>query len=96
MITLNKRLSRILLTVAVLLSIPLFGTLFSVGFNWGLFDFILAGGLLLGTGLLCELVLRKVRRPDYRIALIVLVLAALLLIWAEIAVGIFESPLAGS
>ena len=84
------------LGVALLLLIPFFGTLFTDEVNWGPFDFILAGGLLLGTVLLCELVLRKVRKPDYRMALIALVLAALLLIWAELAVGIIGTPFAGS
>jgi hypothetical protein len=29
--------------------------------NWTLFDFVVAGVLLLGTGFICELVIRKVK-----------------------------------
>ena len=96
MITQNKRLTYIVLTVAVILLIPFIGTLVTDEVNWGPFDFIVAGVLLLGTGLLCELVLRKVQKSDNRIAIIIAILVALFLIWAELAVGIFGTPFAGS
>ena len=35
-------------------------------------------------------------QPDVRIALVALILVLFLLIWAELAVGIFGTPLAGS
>jgi len=54
------------------------------------------GGLLLGTGLLCEFVLRKVKRPGYRIALCSALVLVFLLVWMELAVGIFGTPFAGS
>ncbi|WP_276497350.1 hypothetical protein [Pontibacter litorisediminis] len=92
----NKRITRIFLAVAMLLAVPLLGTLFTDSVNWGLFDFILAGVLLLGTGLLWELVARKVRKAEYRIALCAAILVALLLIWIELAVGLFGTPFAGS
>ena len=96
MITQNKRLTGIVLTVAFLLLIPLTAMLFTDEVDWNLFDFVVMGVLLLGTGLLCELVIRKVRNMDYRIGLIALILVALFLIWAELAVGIFGTPFAGS
>ena len=52
--------------------------------------------LLLGVGFTGELVYRKVRSSNSRIAILVVLLIALLLIWAELAVGIFGSPFAGS
>ena len=52
--------------------------------------------LLLGTGLLCELVMRKVKKMNYRIALCAALLVALLLTWIELAVGLFGTPFAGS
>ena len=63
--------------------------------NWTLADFIVAGVLLLGTGLLCELVVRKVTKIEYMIALCIVILGAFLLIWAELAVGIFGTPFSG-
>jgi hypothetical protein len=64
--------------------------------RWSPFDFVIMGVLLLGTGLMCELVLRKVKKKGHRIALCLALLAALFIIWAELAVGIFGTPFAGS
>ncbi|MFV8353579.1 hypothetical protein [Flavobacterium sp. XS2P14] len=92
----NKRLIGIVLTVVVLLQIPLIAMQFTNEVNWTLFDFVVAGVLLLGTGFICELVIRKVKKTNHRILLCGVILAALLLIWIELAVGIFGTPLAGS
>ncbi len=94
--TQNKRLAGIVLTVALILLMPLIAMQFTDEVDWKLFDFVIMGVLLLGTGLLGEFVLRAVKNKDYQIGLIALVLVALLLIWAELAVGIFGSPFAGS
>ncbi|MBJ6119035.1 hypothetical protein JAO76_12580 [Pontibacter sp. BT310] len=96
MVTQNKRLIGIVLGVALILSIPLIAMQFTNEVDWDLFDFIVMGVLLLSTGLVVELVIRKVRNMDYRIGLIAFILVALFLIWAELAVGIFGSPFAGS
>lgn len=96
MISQNKRLSGILITVAVILLIPLIAMQFTNEVNWGLFDFVIMGILLLGTGLLIELVLRKVKERRHRIVGVVILLILLFLIWAELAVGIFGTPFAGS
>jgi peptidoglycan/LPS O-acetylase OafA/YrhL len=96
MLTQNKRLVGIVLTVALLLLIPFIAMQFTNEVNWTLFDFMVAGVLLLGTGLLCELVIRKVKNIKYRLAICGVILIALLLIWIELAVGIFGTPFAGS
>lgn len=96
MITKNKRLMGILLTVTLLLMIPLIAMQFSEDVNWSIFDFVVAGVLLLGTGLTCEFVLRKVKKIEYRLAICGAILVVLFLIWAELAVGIFGTPFAGS
>lgn len=96
MITQNKRLFGILLTVAFILSIPLVAMQFTSEVDWSLSDFIVMGILLTTTGLGCELVIRKVKRPENRFLIIVAMLALLFLIWAELAVGIFGTPFAGS
>lgn len=92
----NKRLTAIVLSVAVLLMLRLVTIQFSSEVNWSPFDFVVAGVLLLGTGMLCELVIRNVRRFNQRIAVFALLLVVLFLVWAELAVGIFGSPFAGS
>lgn len=96
MITQNKRLSGIVLSVALLLSIPLIAMQFTNEVDWKLFDFVIMGVLLLGMGLLCELVMRKVRNMECRIVICGAILVVLFLIWAELAVGIFGTPFAGS
>ena len=96
MLTHNKRLIGIVLTALALLAVPLIAMQFSSEVNWGGFDFLGAGGLLLGSGLTCEFILRKTQKTRLRIALVAGVLVVLFLIWAELAVGIFGTPLAGS
>jgi hypothetical protein len=91
----NKRLIIILLTVTVLLLVPLIAMQLTAEVNWTLFDFVVAGVLLLGTGLLCEFVMRKVNNKSYRVIICVVILAILLLIWLELAVGLFGTPFAG-
>ena len=85
-----------MLTVAFILSIPLIAMQFTSEVNWSLSDFIIMGVLLTGTGLTGELAYRKIQNPVSRILAIAAILLALFLIWAELAVGIFGSPFAGS
>ena len=92
----NKRLIWIVLTVVLLLLIPLIAMQFTDEVNWTLSDFAVAGVLLLGTGLMFDLVMRKVNKIKHRIVIYLAILVVLLLIWAELAVGIFGTPFAGS
>lgn len=92
----NKRLVYFLITVGILLLIPLVSMQFTPEVNWSTFDFIVMGGLLLSTAILMEVVLRNVSKRDVRIALVAIILVLFFLIWAELAVGIFGTPLAGS
>jgi ABC-type cobalt transport system substrate-binding protein len=94
--TLNKRLTIILLTVVSILLVPLIAMQFTNEVKWGPADFLIMGMMLLGTGLACEFVMRKVTKFQHRLLLIAGILAALFLIWAELAVGIFGTPFAGS
>lgn len=92
----NKRLIGIVVTVALLLLIPFTAMKFTGKPNWSRFDFIIFGVLLLGIGLACELVLRKVKKFEHRITICLAILAILVLIWIELAVGLFGTPFAGS
>jgi len=92
----NKRFMGILLTIAVLLCIPLIAMQFTNEVVWTLSDFIIAGILLLGTGIVIEVVARNVKSRNARFGMIIGILFLLLLVWAEMAVGIFGSPIAGS
>lgn len=96
MVRQNKRLYGIALTVALLLLLPLLAMQFTDEVVWNLFDFVVAGVLLLGTGLLCELVLRKVKNTQHRILICGAILVLLFLLSAELPVGIFGTPIAGT
>ncbi len=87
----NKRLLLILAAAAVLLLIP-----FIAGFDWSPMDYVIMGFLLLVTGLSSEVVLRKFKDTKQRILIVGVVLLAFFLVWAELAVGIFGTPFAGS
>lgn len=92
----NKRLIIIEMMALLLLLIPLIAMQFSDEVNWTLFDFVVAAILLLGTGLVIEFVLRNVKKITHRIIICIIILAVLLLIWAELAVGIFGTPFSGN
>ncbi len=63
--------------------------------NWTLSDFIVAGVLLFGTGLICNFIIIKTSKIKYRITLCTFLLVVFLLIWTELAVGILGTPLSG-
>ena len=92
----SKRLLTIIFTTAVLLLIPLIAMRFTNEVNWTLSDFMVAGTLLLGTGLILDLILRKITSIKYRVVISTALLLVFLLIWAELAVGIFGTPFSGS
>ena len=92
----NKRLVTILTSATALLLIPLIAMNFTNDVNWKFFDFLIAGVLLIGTGLTLEFILRKIKTLRYRILFGIALFLVLILIWAELAVGIFGTPFAGS
>ena len=92
----NKRPIVIIGGVVLILLIPLIAMQFTPEVDWTLADFLIASILLLGAGFLLEVAIRMIDNSAYRIALILVVLIALLLIWAELAVGLFGTPFAGS
>ena len=96
MITNKQRSFVIYGLAALLLVIPFIGMQFTKEINWSGFDFLIAGILLFGTAFCVDMVLKMEKKNARRMFYIVLILLALFLIWAELAVGIFGSPFAGS
>ncbi len=92
----NKRLIIILIVIASLLLIPFIAMQFTVEVNWTISDFVMMGILLTGTGVLCEIIMRQVKTIKYRIIICAIILFSFFLVWAELAVGIFGTPFAGS
>jgi len=91
MTTQNKRLIGILATAGILLLIPLLAR-----FPWGPLDFIAAAIMLFGAGIAIEIALRLITKFEYRIAACVAIFIGLAIVWAELAIGIIGTPLAGS
>lgn len=82
--------------VAILLLIPFIAMQFTKEVNWSGTDFLIMGILLASTGFACEFLSRKIKNQKNRIAVIVSIIILFLLIWVELAVGIFNSPISGS
>lgn len=91
LISQNKRLIAILAIVAAMLMVPLIAMQFTAEVRWDADDFIIAGSLLLGAGLLIELALRGGQTARYRIGAILSIITALVLVWVNLAVGIIGS-----
>jgi hypothetical protein len=87
----SKIFGIIAMITGLLLLIPLLAR-----FPWTLSDFIIAGVLLFGTGSLFVLLARLTRNKMYRLAIAVVVFIIFFLVWAELAVGLFGTPFAGS
>ena len=80
----------------LLLVIPLIGMCITEEINWSPFDFIIMGVLILSVSIGINFTLNKTKNLKNRIIYIVILGLLFLLIWAELAVGIFGSPFAGN
>lgn len=80
----------------MLLMIPFVAMQFTTDVAWSTLDFGVMGVLIFSFGLLAQFATQK---SDYLIGktlLVSVVILAFLLVWAELAVGIFGTPFAGS
>lgn len=93
---LNKRRIIILSVIGFILMQPLIGMVFSNEVHWTGSDFLIAGILLAIIGLGIEVVFKFTSTKKQRLFFLAIVLILGLLTWAEMAVGIFGSPIAGS
>ena len=83
-----------ILTTA-LLSVPLIGSIVSSEVNWSPSDYLI-GGVLIFVVSTVELMLWRSMPKKSRWPVMGLLFLMFLVLWAEMAVGIFGSPLAGS
>jgi hypothetical protein len=74
----------------LLLCIPLIGNIFIDGFSWSFFDFIIMGSLILLFSSGINLVLLGQKSIQYRVSVIGVLVLIFLIIWAELAVGIWS------
>jgi hypothetical protein len=85
----------IALTTVCIVMIPFLAMQITREVNWDKTDFIVMGTLLFGTGSMFVLAARKTRNIRYRAAIGAALVVAFLLLWVELAVGIFGTPLSG-
>jgi peptidoglycan/LPS O-acetylase OafA/YrhL len=86
----HNNILRIAFVTACILLIPFVAMQFSDSVNWTLLDFAVAGSLLFGTGLMYELLSRRTQKRQYRRVIGATLIVALVLIWLELAVGLFD------
>ena len=96
MMTQSQRITLLYSIPFVILSIPLMAMQFTEEVNWTISDFLVMGILLFTTVFTIDFVLKKFKTLKSRLILTVGIVVLLALVWAELAVGIFGSPLAGS
>ena len=82
------------ITVAVLLVVFL-ASLLSDQVTWFIYDFLISGGLIFVFATI-ETILWNKLKSKHRLFVVLFVLLVFLILWAEMAVGLFDSPLAGS
>ena len=92
----KSRIPLIPIAALSLLLIPLIAMQFTNEVKWSGFDFLIMGVLLLIAGTAIEWVRRKFKNNSKKWLLIAAVVVVFLLIWAELAVGIFGTPFAGN
>lgn len=92
----SKQFLRVLLGTAALLMVPFVAMQFTREVDWTAFDFVVAAVLLAGTGMLVEVAAAWLRTRRARWTAVAVIALGFALVWAELAVGIVGSPLAGS
>lgn len=75
--------------IAALLLLPLIAMQFTREVAWDAADFAFAGALLVGAGLVFELAAWRTKKLAWRLAIGGTLVFAVLLIWADAAVGVF-------
>ena len=86
---LQRSLLAVAAVTALLLLVPATAMQFTSEVSWGPDDFLVAACLLFGTGVGMVLIARNVKRKGHRVALMATLALVLLVVWAELAVGIF-------
>ncbi len=89
--SLGKSISYVVAVTAAVLMIPLVAMQFTGEVDWTGSDFVIAGILLMVTGLAFVFASRTVKTAKQRVAAGGLIALAFLYVWAELAVGIFTN-----
>jgi hypothetical protein len=88
--TLQRPLLGVALATVLLLLVPAVAMQFTAEVSWGAGDFVVAAVLLFGAGAAMVVANRHVRGTARRAAVTVAIATGLALVWAELAVGLFD------
>ncbi len=80
----------------VLLLVPMILMQFTDEVQWNATDFLVAGILLTALAIVIALIARKVKQQRARAVAILVAVILFLLVWMEMAVGLFGSPIGGN
>jgi hypothetical protein len=92
----NQQIIRSVLAAELILLIPLIAMMFAEEVDWGILDFIVVGVLLAGIGFSYQLIVHGIKTNSRLVVVGIILAGAMILIWLELAVGVFNSPFAGS
>ena len=79
----------------LVLLVPLVGLIF-FELDWSGFDFLVMASLILSLSIFINLILYYLNSSRLKLLLVFILVILFLFIWAELAVGIFGTPLAGN
>ena len=79
----------------VVLLVPVMGVIF-FELDWSGFDFLFMTLLILSFSILINFILYYLSSSEFKFLIIFILVIIFILIWAELAVGIFGTPFAGS
>ena len=80
----------------ILLLIPFFAMQFTREVHWTISDFLIGFLLLFTFGMTISFLYKKLKNSKFRYLILLIVAIIFLLFWAELAVGLFGSAIAGS
>ncbi len=86
-----RNIGRLVLLTLAGLSIPFIGN-----WPWTVSDYVIMGVLIMSIGLLYELMARLMRSTRQRVIVASILFLVFILIWGELAVGLFGTPFAGN
>jgi uncharacterized membrane protein YfcA len=92
----RKNLFKIIVVTGIVVFIPFIAMLITDEVRWNTFDFVLMDLMIFSSVLLGVTFQKKIKNPKKRILVMIILLLLFLLIWAELAVGIFDTLFAGS
>ena len=87
--TKNQTSMALFASASLLLLIPLIAMQFTPEVNWTTLDFMVAGVLLYGTAIGCDLALRMIKNKNTARLVCGVIFLLLVALWIELAVGIF-------